>query len=87
MQRRQSGSSSPAPSRGRRRHDEDPRSPPGRWQVRLNTDSKYYDSGFGDFGVTEAYASSTFGGHDGFSCKGDVAVAPYSALILSQDRW
>jgi 1,4-alpha-glucan branching enzyme len=58
----------------------------GRWTVRLNTDGKYYDSGFGDSGVTEAYADSRFGGHDGFSCKGDLAIGPYSALILSQDR-
>ncbi len=58
----------------------------GRWTVRLNTDSKYYDPGFGDFGVSEAYADSRYGGHDGFACKGDLAIGPYSALILSQDR-
>jgi 1,4-alpha-glucan branching enzyme len=58
----------------------------GKWLVRLNTDGLRYDATFGDFGVSMTEASLCEGGRDGYPCQGHVALAPYSALILSQDR-
>ena len=59
---------------------------PGEWKVRLNTDSRYYDVTFGDCGVTAVNVSPQGGMHDGYPYRGDLAIAPYSAMILSQDR-
>jgi len=56
----------------------------GEWIVRFNSDSRYYDSDFGDFGNSKVYAEPT--SNDGLSAQGKVSVAPYSALILSQDK-
>ena len=58
----------------------------GEWRVRLNSDSRRYDTTFGDFGVATAQATSQGGGRDGYPNKGFVAIGPYSAMILSQDR-
>lgn len=59
---------------------------PGDWTVRLNTDSRLYDTTFGDFGIVSAYVAPRSGEKDGFSYTGHIAIGPYSALILSQDR-
>jgi 1,4-alpha-glucan branching enzyme len=59
---------------------------PGRWKMRLNTDGRCYDDSFGDYGVGSACARPSRHGFDGYPYQGDVALAPYSALILSQDR-
>ena len=59
---------------------------PGNWIVRLNTDGRRYDQTFGDFGVSMAAATPRDGGRDGYPCQGFVAIGPYDAMILSQDR-
>ena len=56
----------------------------GEWVVRFNSDSKSYDSEFGDYGPVSASASGP--GQDGMPSKGAIAIGPYSALVLSQDR-
>jgi 1,4-alpha-glucan branching enzyme len=54
-----------------------------RWIVRFNSDSRYYDKDFGDFGDlwidAEAYEQ------DGLPACGNMNVAAYSALILSRE--
>jgi 1,4-alpha-glucan branching enzyme len=55
----------------------------GRWLVRFNSDSRYYDGEFGDFGNSFVVAEPT--GQDGLPARASVNVAGYSALILSQD--
>jgi len=54
----------------------------GAWTVRFNSDSRYYDAGFGDFGSAVVHAEPA--AWDGLPAQGAVSVAPYSALILSQ---
>ena len=56
----------------------------GRWIVCFNSDSRYYDQEFGDFGSSSVHAAAT--GKDGLPAQGKIAVAAYSALILSQDE-
>jgi len=55
----------------------------GRWVVRFNSDSRSYDGEFSDFGPAEVHATPL--DYDGLPAVGHVALAPYSALILSQD--
>lgn len=55
---------------------------PGPWSVCLNSDSRYYDKEFGDFGSSSVQAEAT--GEDGLPARGRVSVGAYSALILSQ---
>lgn len=55
----------------------------GTWNVRLNTDSVLYSSDYGNFGSLSVNA--TVGAKDGMNFNGDLSIAPYSALILSQD--
>jgi 1,4-alpha-glucan branching enzyme len=54
----------------------------GEWIVIFNSDSRYYDSEFGDFGSSAIYAETT--DNDSLPAQAKVSVAPYSALILSQ---
>lgn len=54
----------------------------GTWQVRFNSDSRFYSTDFGDFGSTAVQANA--GWRDGMAYTGSVAIAPYSVLILSQ---
>lgn len=55
----------------------------GRWHVRLNTDWDGYSE---DFGAVDTYdATASEPGADGMAWSGDVALGPYSAVILSQD--
>jgi 1,4-alpha-glucan branching enzyme len=55
----------------------------GLWKLRLNTDWTGYSDDFGDFDSfdTDAVRSE----YDGLDFSGLVALAPYSALIYSQD--
>ncbi len=56
----------------------------GLWKLRLNTDWTGYSDDFGDFDSFDIDAHR--GEYDGLGFSGVVAVAPYSALIYSQDR-
>lgn len=56
----------------------------GPWVVRFNGDSRYYDNDFGDFGIPSLYAEAEE--RDGLPAQGEIAIGPYSALILSQDK-
>ena len=55
----------------------------GLWKLRLNGDWQGYSDDFGNLGSTDLAA--TPGDCDGFPCHGDLAIAPYSVLIFSQD--
>ena len=56
---------------------------PGIWRVRFNSDSAAYSGDFGSRGDTDvvAYGSPA----DGLPTSGNIAIGPYSALILSQN--
>ncbi len=56
----------------------------GRWLVRFNSDSKLYDAEFGEQGPSEIAASGA--GQDGLPSRGTLTIAPYSVLILSQEK-
>jgi 1,4-alpha-glucan branching enzyme len=61
----------------------------GRWRVRFNSDDHAYDESFGGHycpDVIAAPARDEAHLFDGMPCLGNVTLAPYSALILSQDR-
>jgi len=56
---------------------------PGRWNVRLNSDSSAYDSGFGSH---EAFDLDADGEPmDGCEQSGLVALGPYSVVVLSRE--
>ena len=56
---------------------------PGRWLVRFNSDWQGYDGEFGDF---DSFGMDAVEGeYDGFKWHGSIGIAPYAALILSQD--
>jgi len=57
---------------------------PGAWRVRLNSDWTGYSDDFG--AVHSADAVAGVPGAGGMDEAADVAIGPYSALILSQDR-
>ncbi len=54
----------------------------GEWVARFNSDSRDYDSEFGDCGPATVPASGP--GHDGLPAKGTLDIGPYSAVVLSQ---
>jgi len=56
----------------------------GEWLVRFNSDSKVYDGEFGNLGPDKIVASGP--GQDGLPSKGSLTIAPYSVLILSQEK-
>ena len=56
----------------------------GAWYVRLNTDGKAYSGDFADQGPAVAEAQPE--PHDGYTHRITVALAAYSALIISQTR-
>lgn len=56
----------------------------GEWLVRFNSDSKSYDNEFGGQGPATVHASGA--GLDELPCKGALDIAPYSAIILSQNK-
>lgn len=55
----------------------------GEWRVVFNSDSGCYDSDFEEFGSSVIYAETTH--NDNLLAQAEVSVAPYSALILSQE--
>jgi 1,4-alpha-glucan branching enzyme len=56
---------------------------PGRWRVRLNTDSAAYDLGFAGH---EAFDTDADGEPmDGCRQSGLVSVGPYSVVVLSRE--
>ena len=57
---------------------------PGTWRVRLNSDWSGYSDDFG--AVHSADPSAGEPGAGGMAWAADVAIGPYTALILSQDR-
>jgi 1,4-alpha-glucan branching enzyme len=63
---------------------------PGVWQVRLNSDDQMYDATFGNHHCPPVVAAPMRKGHeliDGQPCWGNVTIAPYGVLVLSQDRY
>jgi 1,4-alpha-glucan branching enzyme len=57
---------------------------PGTWQIRVNTDWLEYSDDFGAAPGDDPTADEP--GVDGMQWSATVAIAPYSALILSQDH-
>jgi 1,4-alpha-glucan branching enzyme len=60
----------------------------GIWRVRFNSDERTYDKDFGDFRCPDVVAAKVMGRKtsvDQMPCFGNVTLAPYSVLILSQD--
>ena len=55
----------------------------GEWIVRFNSDGQHYDQDFGNLGDSAVLAEAI--GRDGLPAQAKVKVAPYSALILSQE--
>lgn len=61
---------------------------PGRWQVRFNSDDHRYDGDFENTlcpAVVAAGFPKQHAPFDGLPCWGNVVLAPYSVLILSQE--
>jgi len=56
----------------------------GRWAVRFNSDSSHYSSDFSDMGPGTVVATGQ--GYDELPARGTLSIAPYSALVLSQDK-
>jgi 1,4-alpha-glucan branching enzyme len=56
----------------------------GLWKIRFNSDWEGYDKEFSDFTSLDTEATSEE--CDGYPCSANIAVAPYTALILSQDK-
>jgi 1,4-alpha-glucan branching enzyme len=57
---------------------------PGAWRVRLNSDWSGYSDDFGAVHSADPFAGES--GVAGMASAADVALGPYAALILSQDR-
>jgi 1,4-alpha-glucan branching enzyme len=55
---------------------------PGNWYVRFNSDSSDYSPDFGNWPGYDTTASAA--PYQGMPCSGNVGIAPYSVLILSQ---
>ncbi|MDG5767876.1 alpha-amylase family glycosyl hydrolase [Balneolales bacterium ANBcel1] len=53
----------------------------GEWIVRFNSDSRFYDSGYRDFGSDRVQAEGK--SRDGLPAQAELSIAPYSALILT----
>ncbi|MBS3742024.1 MAG: alpha amylase C-terminal domain-containing protein [Candidatus Cloacimonetes bacterium] len=56
----------------------------GEWNVIFNSDSRIYDPNFEGFGNSVIHAEAT--DKEGLAAQAEVSVAPYSALILSQEK-
>ena len=53
----------------------------GTWELRFDSDSKIYGEGF----TNKGYSTTADEGEcDGLQCHGNVALGPYSLIILSQ---
>jgi 1,4-alpha-glucan branching enzyme len=57
---------------------------PGRWIIRFNSDSKKYDSAFGDVGETVVKANPVSEAE--IPAQSPISIAAYSAIILSRDN-
>ncbi len=57
---------------------------PGTWKLRLNSDAKVYSPDYQDFPSFDIEAHE--GPYDGYPYHGEIAVAPYSFLIFSQEK-
>src|SRR6185312_486304 len=57
---------------------------PGPWKLRFNSDWRGYSRLFEGHDSSDLVAEPA--GHDGLPSRGQISVAPYSVLILSQDR-
>jgi 1,4-alpha-glucan branching enzyme len=60
----------------------------GIWRVRFNSDAQSYDASFADHecpDIVAAPVNGDNGSSNGMPCWGNVTLAPYSALIFSQD--
>jgi 1,4-alpha-glucan branching enzyme len=55
----------------------------GSWRVRLNSDSRHYGRDYGDHPGYDAMAGAA--ARDGLPFSGSVGLAPYSALVLTQE--
>ena len=55
----------------------------GRWRVRFNSDWSGYSPDFGDHPGYDTEAHSR--PRDGLAFSGNIGIAPYSALVLTQD--
>ena len=56
----------------------------GVWKLRFNSDWEGYDKEFDNFTSTDTEA--TQGEYDGLPFNSNISIAPYTALIFSQDR-
>ena len=56
----------------------------GIWKLRFNSDWEGYDKEFDSFASTDTEA--TQGEYDGLLFNSSISIAPYTALIFSQDR-
>jgi 1,4-alpha-glucan branching enzyme len=57
----------------------------GLWWVRFNSDSDSYSPDFGNFGGYPTTAGPTDPHDPDFMpCRGNIGIAPYSVLLLSQ---
>jgi 1,4-alpha-glucan branching enzyme len=55
----------------------------GSWRVRLNSDSRHYGEDYGDHAGYDAMAEAS--ARDGLPFSGSIGLAPYSALVLTQE--
>jgi 1,4-alpha-glucan branching enzyme len=55
----------------------------GSWRVRLNSDSRHYGWDYDDHAGDDTMAEAT--ARDGLPFSGGVGLAPYSALVLTQE--
>src|SRR5207249_3970105 len=56
----------------------------GRWRVRFNSGAAIYDASFTGGDTSDPVATADPA--DNLSCSGRVGIAPYSVVILSQDK-
>jgi 1,4-alpha-glucan branching enzyme len=59
---------------------------PGRWIIRLNSDWKGYSPDFDGVGDDQGFVVAEKEARDGFEFTGEVPLAPYGFLILSQEE-
>jgi 1,4-alpha-glucan branching enzyme len=55
----------------------------GHWQLRFNSDAKFYSENFGNFNSHDVQAEGV--PYDGLPASGSVNIAPYSVLIFSEN--
>ncbi len=55
----------------------------GAWRVRINSDWRGYDPGFGNHPSYDTVAHA--GAKEGMPCHGNVGIGPYTVVVLSQD--